>query len=177
MISGGFGRGNPNPHWHSVNTLHDGPLAPQQSFSTGVQWTSANRAIYVPVIVRAAVVVKQLWFENATTATGNYDIGLYSATGTALQRKGSTAKSGTAGEIVWDCTDTAIGPGIYYLALVSSTTGDTFQSASLSAPYPAALGLLQEANALPLPSTATFAIPQTLDFVPLIGMFLDTRVT
>jgi hypothetical protein len=177
MISGGFSRGNPPAHWHSIDTMNNGLTAPLTAFSSTVAWPTANLAIYVPVMVRQNATVKQLWYANNTTATGNFDIGLYDAAGAALLRKGSTAKSTTGAEIVWDCTDTVISSGLYYLALANDTNTDTFFGITPAAPYLAAIGLYTEASAFALPATATFAIPQALAFCPVIGMYLDTRVT
>lgn len=174
MISGGFSRGNPSTYWHSIDTQARGPIAPQGFAASGTLPDST--CIYVPLMIRTPVVVKQLWYANMTTATGNYDIGLYDDAGVAILRKGSTAKSTSAVEIVWDCTDTTIGKGIYYIALATDSATDTFYRFSVSAPYPAALGIWAEA-AFPLPATATFAVNNTLDKVPVMGLFLDTRVT
>ena len=104
---GSFSRGDGVQHWHSIDTLNDGVLPPFLGSGNTV-WPTANLAVYSPVIVRRRVVVKQLWYANHSTATGNYDIGLYDAGGTALLRRGSTSKSTNAIEIVWDCTDTTI---------------------------------------------------------------------
>ena len=175
----GYVRGPGVQHWHSIDTINAGPVAPQQgAFSTSVAWATANRAIFVPVIVRSPVVVRKLWFANtSTSATGNYDLGLYTPNGVALLRRGSTAKTADDAEEVWDCADTFLVPGLYYLALVSSTTVDTFGCSLLSAPVPTAYGCLAEESALPLPATATFAISDTLTFVPTLGMLLTTVVS
>jgi hypothetical protein len=171
-----YTRGPLPRYWHSIDTLTHGPVAPQAGTSAAA-WPSADLAIYVPVAVERRVIVKQLWYANQQTGTGNYDIGLYDSGGTQLLGKGSTAKGTSEAEIVWDCTDTTIGPGIYYLALVSSNNTDTFQRLAPAAPILAALGVYSEASALPLPVTATFAVPQTLAYIPVVGMYLDTRVT
>lgn len=163
-------------HWHSIDILNSGLLVPQVVGTSALAWATANLARYQPVIVQRRSVVKQLWFASSSTATGNYDIGLYDAGGTALLRRGSTAKP-TGKEEVWDCTDTTIGPGLYYLALVSSNGTDTFVGVSTVAPLPGAIGVLTEGSALPLPATATFAVDQTNAIYPIVGMFLDTRVT
>lgn len=164
-------------HWHSIDTLIGSPLAPQAGITGAGAWPSANLAIYVPVIVRHRVVVTGLWYANGATATGNYDIGLYDAAGAALLRKGTTAKPTTIAEIVWDCTDTTIGPGVYYLALASDSGTDTFARASPAAPILAAMGVLSEASGFVLPATATFAVPQTLAYIPVVGMLLNSLVS
>lgn len=173
-----YTRGPGVQHWHSIDTMGVDSVTSRIKPSSGAgAWPSANLAIYVPVRVRSRVIVTQLWYGNAGTATGNYDIGLYDAAGTALLRRGTTAKTTSPVEIVWDCTDTTIGPGIYYLALASDSATDTFHRLAPAAPITAALGVLSEASGFVLPATATFAVPQTLAYIPVIGMFLDTRVT
>jgi hypothetical protein len=170
-------RGPLPSHWHSIDTISAGLVAPQGQFSTATAWPTADLAVYTPLIVRHRVVVKQLWYANAATATGNYDIGLYDAAGAALLRKGSTAKGTSLEETVWNCTDTTIGPGLYFLALASDSGTDTFYAVTLAAPYPAALGMYSGSSEFPLPATATFSVPQTLGAAFLVGMFLDTRVS
>ncbi len=165
-------------HWHSIDNINNGLLAPQAQYTTSpVTWATANLALYFPVIVRTRAIVKKLWFSSSTVGAGNYDIGLYDNGGVALLRRGSTAKGTQANEEVWDCTDTTVGPGIYYLALVSSTNSDTFTGGTVTAPMLASIGVLSEASALPLPATATWAVDQTNANYPTSGMFLDTRVT
>lgn len=177
MNIGGFSRGNLPQHWHSIDTLTSGPLPPQNVVSsTGGAWPVAETAIYVPLAVRSPSIVKKIWFAGASTGTGNYDIGLYDAAGVKLLAKGSTAKTTAGVEVVWDCTDTFILPGVYYFALVSDSATDTFLRLQPTAPLPVALGIWTEASAFPLPATATFAIDQTLAYMPVGGLFLDTRV-
>jgi len=172
-----YTRGPGAQHWHSISNLSDGLLPAQSSLTASRAWGTANRAIYLPVIVRSRVIVKKLWYGNGTTATGNWDLGLYDHAGVRLLSKGSTAKATTDGQIVWDCTDTVIGPGIYYLGLASDSTTDTFIGVGSTAPLPAACGVYSEADAFPLPATATFAVPQTMGLYVIAGMYLDTRVS
>jgi len=168
-------RGPGVQHWHSINTASSGLAAPQLTPS-GAAWPTANLAIYVPILVRSRVTIKKLWYSNYTTATGNYDIGLYDSAGVALARKGSTAKSADGVAVVWDCTDTVISSGIYYMALACSNNTDDFGRLTAAAPYMAALGCFSESS-FPLPATATFAVSNALAFYPLMGLFLDTRVS
>lgn len=172
-----YSRGPGVAHWHSIDTVRNGLLPPQNPVSSILIWPTANLAIYSPVLVLSRVVVKSLWYANGSVGTGNYDIGLFDRSGTALLRKGSTAKGTTAEETVWDCTDTLIGPGLYYLALSCSNNSDSFAGVSVAAPFAAALGVYTESAAVPLPATATFGIDNTLAIFPVIGMFLSTIPT
>jgi hypothetical protein len=176
MISGGFTPGRPSRKSYSIDTLTDGPLTAQTTVAATQVFPGANVSIFVPVTVDRRVTVRKLWYGNGTTATGNYDIGLYTSAGVSLLLRGSTAKTTSASEIVWDCTDTVIDAGLYYLALASDSATDTFLGVAPAAPICAALGLYTEA-AFPLASTATFAVPHTLAFYPTIGMLLNTVVS
>jgi hypothetical protein len=172
-----YTRGPGVRHWHNIDTVSNGPLVRMFSANNVLTWPTADMAIYLPVIVETRVIVKKLWFENADTATGNYDIGLYDASGTAILRKGSAAKTAANDIVTWDCTDTTIGPGVYYLALACSTNSDTFAGIPPTAPAAAAFGAYSEASALPLPATATFAVANTISVWPGIGMLLVTAVS
>jgi len=171
-----YTRGPGVQHWHSIDTMNAGPIAPQASASTSFVLT-ASEAVFVPVVVLHAVTVRTLWFASNASGGGDYDIGLYRPDGTRIIARGTTAKPAANTEVLWDCTDTPIGPGVYYLALVSSNGTDNFVGLTPAAPYCAALGLLTQSSALPLPATATFALSQTLSRYPVIGMFLETRTT
>lgn len=170
-----YTRGPGVSHWHSIDTMSiTGRI--RTGYGEGA-WPSANLAIYVPVAVLSRVIVVGLWYANSSGTAGTYDIGLYNDAGTRLLSSGSTSKIGTETEVVWDCTDTTIGPGVYYLALALSNTGDQVFRANCAAPLPAAIGCFTEASANPLPATATFSIDQTQTTVPALGMFLNTLVT
>lgn len=170
-------RGPGVQHWHSIDNLNSGTIGAQNPFAGGT-WPTANLAIYVPLVVKQRVVVKQLWFGADSAGTGNYDIGLYDAAGVALVRRGSTAHPAALKEEVWNCTDTTIGPGIYYIGLSASNATDGYYRIAPAVPMAAAVGVFSEAlGSVTLPATATFAVPQTLAFIPLVGMYRDTRVT
>lgn len=165
--------------YHSIDTLNSGPRTGAMIGLTGATaWGTANRAIYVPVAVDRRVVVRKLWFASGNVGTGNYDLGLYDSAGTRLLARGSTAKPAAATEEVWDCTDTTIGPGLYYMALNNDTTTDTFHIDSHAAPNWAGCGVLEEAlGSVALPATASWSLAQTLTLYPIMGMLLVTEVS
>lgn len=138
-------------------------------------YPTADLAIYAPVRVRRASVVKKLW-ASITTASGNVDIGLYNAGGTRLVSAGSTA---AALGLVVDVTDTTIGPGLYYLAFVSDSVVLAMTRSSNTAPAHAAMGYLTEqlSASQALPATATWAMPQTLAYAPSVAVVLETTLT
>jgi hypothetical protein len=119
-------------------------------------WPSANLALYVPVRVGRRVTVYQMSWEVGAQ-NGNCDVGIYTEDGTRLVSAGSTAV-GAAGLQVFNITDTVLGPGMYYLASVLSTvTTATILSGAPPIPHCRLSGCRQQATALPLPATATFA--------------------
>lgn len=121
---------------------------------------SANRAVYVPVLILAQVVVRRMWWANGATVSASYNIdaGIYADAGykpgAKLVSSGSTAQ-GTASQVQFvDVTDATLAPGRYWLAMACSSSSATFMRAILNAAFDASLRF-EEAEALPLPSTAT----------------------
>jgi hypothetical protein len=137
-------------------------------------WGTNNLIIYVPLRVTQRVVAVKMWYASGSAAaTGNVQLGIYDQGGVQLVESSSVAKVGAADEGVVDITDTTIGPGLYYAALWASVSTDTFYAALPAAPAAASMGLRTETNAGGLPATATWAVPQTLAFVPIVGMLLE----
>ncbi len=133
-------------------------------------WPTANSALFVPFCVRQPRLVQRLWWYNGATASGNVDCGIYSADGTLLVSAGSTAQ-GTINVLQSvDITDTLIGPGQFYMALVmDNITGTMFRATSNSgARIIRLLGTAMMATAFPLPAVATLA-SDTLAFMPVFG--------
>lgn len=161
----------------SIDNLTGGWMTYQSSAATSTAWGTANRAIYVPIRVPHRITVKELGYVCNSTATGNIDIGLYDSAGTRLASTGSTAKANSTKTVALDVTDTTIGPGLYYVALNNDTTTDTFYCFSDTAPNPAARGILTQAvGAVTLPATATWALDQTLAFIPLLSALPVTEL-
>jgi len=138
---------------------------------SGVNYVTANLAVFIPFGVPEAVTVTKLWFSNGAAVAGLLDVAIYDPAGTRLVSTGSTGQSGTNRIQVVDVGDIALGRGVYYLAISSDTSGAT-QKVLAAAPAAAigqAMGLLQQASAFVLPATATFAA-FTSAFVPLCGL-------
>ena len=138
---------------------------------SGVNYVTANLAVFIPFGVPEAVTVTKLWFSNGAAVAGLLDVAIYDPAGTRLVSTGSTGQSGTNRIQVVDVGDIALGRGVYYLAISSDTSGAT-QKVFAAAPAAAigqAMGLLQQASAFVLPATATFAA-FTSAFVPLCGL-------
>lgn len=130
-------------------------------------WPSNNLAIYVPFVLDQPKTAKQMFWENGA-ANGNTDVGIYDALGNRLVNLGSTANAGTIQ--VGNIADTFLTPGLYYAAMaVSTTVTETVWSAVVPATHLRACGCQQQATALPLPTTATFAVVSNA-YLPMIGI-------
>jgi len=164
---------------HAIDTfnlansaIQDGTLA----LGNVAAYPTSNLAIYVPIRVKVPGVVVKLAL-SVGTASGNFDIGLYSAAGVRLVSSGSTAMSGSTTEQVVDVTDTTIGVGRYYVAVNVDNTTATLMRDANTAPWAAAVGILTEAlGAVTLPATATWAVNQTLAYIPMMAVLFETTV-
>lgn len=138
-------------------------------------WPAANQAIFVPMRLAVPVIVYKMAMGAGLTAAGNFDIGIYDATGKRLVHSGATAKLSTVEQVI-DITDTRLGPGLYYLALAADGTNNyVMVTPSGSSPVPlqkARLwGTLQMATAYTLPDPATFAARDAA-VIPAIAAYL-----
>ena len=121
-------------------------------------WPTADQAIFVPFVVYNPLTIVKLGFYNGATASGNIDVGIYDEAGVLLVSAGSTAQAGTSGVQSFDVTDTALNPGLHYLAAALDNTTGTFQRPNVATvQLHGAMGILSMATAFPLPSTATMA--------------------
>lgn len=164
----------------AFSPLMDTAVSPSSRFSVGTQmhesyaltqptstaWPTANLAIYVPFAIERAVTVYQVgWHNGATTVSGTREVGVYTAAGTKII-SGAATGSGTSFMQRVDVTDTLLDPGQYWLAITCTNTTNWLANAP-AAPMCAALGILTEAAANPLPATATMALNNTLAFIPV----------
>ena len=145
------------------------------SINTGGTWPAANRALYMPFIVEVPVTAYQLAVE-VTVQSGNCDAGIYNEQGTRLVSAGSTAVA-AAGLQTFNITDTALTPGVYFMAMnVDNTTAAFVRSVSLNAPWLQMLGMQQQAvGAVALPDPATFANPASA-YVPTMAVALKATI-
>ena len=120
-------------------------------------WPSANLAIYVPVAVYQPFIALKMLIQNGTTINGNVDAGIYDDQGDRLVSIGSTAHAGSSSIQSFDITDTTLEPGIYYLACAFDGNTATINHDIAGILVGGSAGVLQQASALPLPATATFA--------------------
>lgn len=138
-------------------------------------WPAANLAIYIPFVLSRPTVVRRIGWFNGATASGNVDAGIYDYAKARVVSTGSTAQAGVSAVQSVDIADTALAPGQYWMGLaLSSATGTVFRTAGTNMLW-WAFGLQQQASALPLPATATFAIPANA-FLPLMFLLLNGTV-
>lgn len=142
-----------------------GPMAGMLTAQNLSTWPAANLAIFIPFrVYQIYTAVKMSWING--TVSGNIDVGIYDAQGDRLVSLGSTAMSGASAIQTGDITDTTLKPGLYYMAMAVDNTTATFRRfTSATVAGTAGLGLLQQATAFALPSTATFAACGN-DYIP-----------
>lgn len=140
--------------------------------ATSGAWPTNNKAIYIPFRLTRPFVFDKLFILNGATASGNIDLGVYSADGTKIVSKGSTAQSGTNAIQSLAVSSTELGPGLFYMAAAfSSTSGTSFRiNPSVSGiTVINQAGIAMQTSAFALPATATFA--SAVDtYVPIMGL-------
>lgn len=166
-----FATGLPDPFViHSCGRNSLGPLmvACGQTCSSAV-WPSANLAIFYPFFIVERHRYRVIFWHNGATAAGDVDAGIYSTAGAKLVSTGAVAQSGTSTSQQANI-DVTLEPGMYYLALSSSSGAATFMRGSPTSNWgPRAAVVRQMAAAHPLPTTATFANISN-SYVPMIGI-------
>lgn len=131
----------------------------RQGFSNQLNPT-ANLATFWPFVLPMAATCRRLGISNGNPTAGNFDIGIYRADLTRLVSAGSTAQGSSDTIQTIDITDTDMPAGRYYLAIVASdATTAQYRVFDGNATELMALGVFQQSSALPLPSTATPAVP------------------
>lgn len=139
-------------------------------------WPGANRALYVPLYLPRPATVVKLWWLNGAAVSGNVDVGIYNATSLArIVSSGSTAQAGTSVVQEVDIADTALGAGVYLLALSCDNTTAAFARTLTDIRICRSAGVTQEAAAFALPVTATPATAASA-YMPVFGASLRTLV-
>lgn len=139
-------------------------------------WPSANLAIYVPFVLAESVTVVKLWWNNGAAVSGNVDVGIYNSSLTRLISAGSTAQATANVLQAADVTDTAMGPGQFYMALAcDNTTAEFVRWSVATTPIARGWGMAQQATAFALPDPAV-PVVSTSGYLPLFGLSLRTLV-
>ncbi|HVB24118.1 MAG TPA: hypothetical protein VNG51_19425 [Ktedonobacteraceae bacterium] len=87
--------------------------------NAGTAWPANNLALYIPFRIASPFQFSSIAV-CIGSASGNLDAGVYSEDGTKIISTGSTSVG--ANNNVITVTSTTLGPGLFYLALVCSTT-------------------------------------------------------
>lgn len=132
-------------------------------------YPAANRALLVPFHIEMPILITLLLSANGATASGNIDVGIYSADFTRIVSAGSTAQSGTNAAQTFNIADVILGAGDYYLAVAMDNTTGTLFRQNLGVQPTRRAGVLQMASAFPLPATIT---PATIasSYLPIIAL-------
>lgn len=138
-------------------------------------YVTASLVVYIPFWIPETVTFTKMFWVNGSAVAGAYDVGIYATDGTRLVSSGSVSASGVSQVQATDITDTTCARGMYYMAILSDTSGITQKILAVvpSAGIPQSLGLLQQASVtIPLStnaSPATFA-KYASAFIPLMGV-------
>lgn len=162
--------------WSAIESIGSKIAALNQALTAAASaaWPSANLAIYVPFVLRRQITVTQLFWYNGATASGNVDIGIYSADGARIVSSGSTGQ-GTINVLqAVDITDTPIGPGLFRMALaVDNGTATMFSVATSLIALLSSCGVTQQATAFALPASSAIATA-TFDYLPVFGLTMGS---
>ena len=131
----------------------------------------AGAAYYIPFTITKQITVRRLFCWNGATANAGVCIGIYDLQGDRILTSGSTSQSTASVIQSFDVTDTAIGPGTFYMAISASTATQTFTTLNVGASLQnlRKMGVYSQSGAYPLPSTATFGTTSTVK-IPFIGL-------
>jgi len=150
---------------------------------TSAAWTTANKAVYTPVIVRGMSKPSGIAVYNGATAAGMLQVGLYAVDsegkpGARLMASPPTpqvaADVGRFTDVNFDDVGKWAGPGVYYLACVfDGATGTVTRLAALTSDQsgPIMGGIFTQATAFPLPAVATPDGAGVAFNVPILVMF------
>ena len=161
--------------WHCLGTQ----LAASANIAPSSQtWTTANAALYMPLLVTEDITVTKLWCLNGAAVSGNVNMALYTSAFAQVANSeiGSTGQLNTNVIQAFDITDVALTAGLYYIAIVlDNTTGTLFHYTTPSAAQMQSWGMAQEAAVFDLPATMTPA-DVVMNNVPVCGIATRTQV-
>lgn len=145
------------------------------SMITGLTPSASNRAVFLPFVVEEQMTVSAIeWL--CTTSSGNYDVGIYDATGNRLTSKGTTAVPGT-GIVNGAFTAVTLTRGRYFAAICWDNTTVRFAGTNAGAAATSRVfepfGLRQMSTAFPLPNPVTFADVAWTE-IPIAAVIIDS---
>lgn len=137
-------------------------------FNGNGAWPTANRAFVVQMVVESPVTVTQMAVGNAATVAGNLSVGIYDQQFSRLVTSGAVAMAGATAAQVFDITDTALNPGVYYFAMSSDSATATFNRAQINGNFGRCGGVGYMDTAHPIPTTFTLNAAAPSSYIPLI---------
>jgi len=145
---------------HGPWSLTPWDVAVSDSDPVSASWEVGNTAVYMPVKIPVVCILKRVWWANGATVSGGATVeaGIYSDSGYAPGTKvvSGSATQGTASQVQFvDVTDVTLPPGLYWLALMMSSTTNTTGMRISGSVVSDGARRFQQASANPLPSTAT----------------------
>lgn len=117
-------------------------------------WPAANRAILIPFRLPKPATAYKMTIGAGTTASGNFDVGIYDIAGNLIISSGATGKGNNTEQTV-DITDTVLGNGSYYMAMAADGTNN-YIARAVDLNFLKMLGVRQASSAYTLPATLTF---------------------
>lgn len=141
--------------------------------------TAANAVYYFSFLIYEPVTAVKMTYIVGATANGNVDLGIYDAQKNRLVNSGTTAQGATNTLQELDITDTALTPGLYFMAItLSSGTGTFFRNAPsddlLQSSMPA---YVETTGVFGLPTTAAFASATDANpLIPAMAVHFDTLI-
>jgi hypothetical protein len=134
-------------------------------------WPAANRGYIIPFSIDAPFVIRRVFAYNGSTVAGNLDIGVYDRYGGLITSIGSTAQSGASAiQQVALGSPVTLSPGVYAMAMASSSTSATYFRAATPQNILTAAGMRQRDSSLPLPSSFSSFVSMATDHLPVFGL-------
>ncbi len=153
---------------HNHSLYGDGWDLHPGSTPGGAGFFNNNAAVFCPITIPWPFPVRRL-VAFCTTATGNMDIGIYTAGGSRIVSSGSFVTANGPNYVTLS-PDIVLAPGSYYLALGASSNAGKFFSGGTTVTKQRAGGWLkQTASAFPLPATMS-GVAVTEALAPMLGI-------
>lgn len=147
--------------------VSNNPTAPVSS-----NWPAANDAIYIPIYLPWAYVIRRFFWVNGATVTGAISVALYTANLEAqLATTGAVAQSGASAAqyAAPSGGDKYLSPGAYMLGMsCNGTTGLVWGNTQGTVAGLRIAGLTRQGTAHPLPATPT-PVAANSNLYPLCG--------
>jgi hypothetical protein len=135
-----------------------------------VAWGTANLVLYLPFTLPWTYTVRRIFWVNGAAVAGNVVAGIYSMAGTQLYATAATAQAGTnVSQYVTLPSPLVLSSGPGFIAIGCSSVTAQLQMMNISVDRGRLSGLYQQAAAIPLPATATFAAWSQTFGNPLCG--------